>query len=300
MRVSGTVKTVDPLDVFLWTFRRSERDVIKLYDSLSDVMALATGGDMINFGLWDEGTPDPISAQRRLCLAFAEMAGLRDGERVLDVGCGYAAPAAQWHDTCKSEFFCVNINLGQLRDSQRNPDVASKSRMRKDGGIRLVNATATRMPFADCWADRVLAFESPQHFRPLRSFIAESRRILKPGGLLALALPVVSADTAAPVIKLGLLAMTWSSEHYTADFVLSLLAEEGFDILERQEIGPHVYGPLADYYSQNRDAIRQKLLLRYPGYVEAILNKSMQKMKQVSRDGIIGYLMVSCQKPDTP
>ena len=61
--------------MFLWTFRRSERDVIKLYDSLSDVMALATGGDMINFGLWDEGTPDPISAQRRLCRAFAEMAG---------------------------------------------------------------------------------------------------------------------------------------------------------------------------------------------------------------------------------
>ena len=35
----------------LWTFRRNENDVVNLYNTLSPVMQLATGGDMLNFGL---------------------------------------------------------------------------------------------------------------------------------------------------------------------------------------------------------------------------------------------------------
>ncbi|MDP3779675.1 MAG: methyltransferase type 11, partial [Nitrosopumilaceae archaeon] len=43
------MKKINPLEVFFWTFRRNEKDVINLYDSLSDVMMIATGGDMLNF-----------------------------------------------------------------------------------------------------------------------------------------------------------------------------------------------------------------------------------------------------------
>ena len=290
-----TVKAIGPLDAFLWTFRRSERDVIRLYDALSGVMTLATGGRMINFGLWDDSTRDPIAAQDNLCDAFAGMARLQDAGTILDVGCGYAAPAVRWHDSYDSEFVCVNINLRQMRDSRSDPGVAEKSRLRGTG-IRLVNATATRMPFADRFADRVLAFESPQHFRPLEMFLAEAWRTLKPGGMLAMALPVVSEGVAVPLVKLGLLAMTWSSEHYTAKFVTSLLERSGFEITRAESVGPRVYRPLADYYSRNRDDIRRRLLSEYPGYVEAVLDRSMRKMARVSDAGVIEYLMVSCRK----
>lgn len=286
---------IDPLDAFLWTFRRSEKDVIKLYDALSDVMTLATGGHMINFGLWDDTTKDPVAAQQNLCDIFAEMAALEDSQVILDVGCGYAAPAARWHNCYASEFVCVNINLGQLQDAIKNPDVESICDT-GGSGIRLVNATATKMPFADSSADRVLAFESPQHFRPLESFLAEARRILKHGGMLVLALPTLSEAVSSPLVKLGLLAMTWSSEHYSSGYVLSLLKENGFDILERRSIGSQVYRPLADYYAQNRTDIRRRLLSTYPGYVETILDRSMQKMAQVSDDSIVEYAMISCKK----
>ena len=58
---------INPIDLLLWTFRRNESDVVKLYDSLSPIMEVSTGGDMLNFGFWDESTPHPVDAQKRLC-----------------------------------------------------------------------------------------------------------------------------------------------------------------------------------------------------------------------------------------
>ncbi len=58
---------INPVDLILWTFRRNEHDVVKLYDALSPIMEVSTGGDMLNFGFWDKSTPHPIDAQKRLC-----------------------------------------------------------------------------------------------------------------------------------------------------------------------------------------------------------------------------------------
>ena len=50
-------------EMLLWTFRRNENDVVNLYDSLSPIMQLSTGSDMLNFGFWDKSTSTPIEAQ---------------------------------------------------------------------------------------------------------------------------------------------------------------------------------------------------------------------------------------------
>nr|AIE90775.1 methyltransferase type 11 [uncultured marine thaumarchaeote AD1000_06_F06] len=58
---------INPIDVFLWTFRKNEKDVVNLYNTLSPVMQIATGGSMLNFGYWSKEHSDPISAQENLC-----------------------------------------------------------------------------------------------------------------------------------------------------------------------------------------------------------------------------------------
>ena len=88
--------SINPLDLFFWTFRRNEKDVVNLYTSLSPVMQLATGGSMLNFGLWSQNHPDPISAQKNLCQVFADMAELSSGMSVVDVGSGLSAPSKFW------------------------------------------------------------------------------------------------------------------------------------------------------------------------------------------------------------
>ena len=279
------MKKINPVEAFLWTFRRNERDVVNLYRSLSDVMRLATGGDMLNFGYWEADTPTPLSAQERLCSRFGRLARLSAGQRVLDVGGGYGAPAAQWRsEHGPMEIFSVDVGFGQLAGSP--PDMPR------------VNATATSLPFEDSSLDRVLAFESAQHFRPLSGFLAESSRVLKDGGLLALAIPVTVVRMSIPLIRLGVLSVTWSSEHYSEGHVLSSVRDAGFRVGSVERIGPSVYVPLADYYGANRETIRKRILGSYPGYVEKILHRSVKRMKRISQNGTIDYLLVLCERRD--
>lgn len=274
--------TINPLDVILWTLRRNEKDVVNLYDSLSPVMQIATGGSMLNFGYWKENTSEPINAQKNLCKIFGEMAELEKAESALDVGSGLSAPALFWRDQYqKLKLFCININYNQLQFSgpQRN--------------LEFFNSTSTALPFSNNSVDRVLALESSQHFKPFENFISESKRILKKSGLLVLALPVVLSETS--IRNLGILKFTWSSEHYNLNVVKDLISSCGFTITDEKLIGKHVYDPLANYYVSNRAKLQHSIREKYPDFVEKILNKSILKMKKASEDKIIDYVILKCK-----
>lgn len=284
--------TIDPLELFLWTFRRNEKDVVNLYDSLSDVMRLATGGDMLNFGYWTESTKEPVDAQNELCKIFGEFSNLESAKNLLDVGSGFSAPAIQWKKQFSSlEISCININFNQLMQSSTSINESKK----QIDGINLLNSTSTSLPFPNESFDRVLALESLQHVKYLENFFAESHRILKKHGILAIAIPVVTKKI-TPIVDLGILSMTWSSEHYTTDHIKLLLIDNGFKILETQNIGSMVYKPLSNYYTRNRADVKNKILSKYPSYVEKILFKSLQKMKQLSENSIIDYFLIKCEK----
>ena len=269
---------INPLQVILWTFRRNEHDVINLYNSLSPVMQLATGGDMLNFGYWNNAS-DPVAAQDSLCSLVGETAELGSAKRLVDVGSGLSAPAARWksiHDSL--DISCVNINFQQLLAA------------RHANSVSLLNATSTILPLADGSADRIVALESAQHFRPLGRFISESRRVLQPGGLLVIAIPLMTRSL--PFFKLGILSWTWSSEHYALEYVKSAIANNGFEVRDVRHIGHQVYEPLTDYYILHRNLLRERILEKYPAFLENVLYRSLLKMRDVSRKEIIDYVVI--------
>lgn len=273
--------SINPLDVFLWTFRRNEKDVVNLYSVLSPVMQLATGGSMLNFGYWSSKHSDPISAQNNLCDIFGNFAELSSGKTIVDVGSGLSAPSKLWKENFSDiNLYDVNINFQQLVNVEEKQN------------IELLNSTSTKLPFANNSVDRVLALESAQHFKPISDFFNESKRILKPSGLLAVAIPVTTGDSS--IGKLGLLKFTWSSEHYDIAYLKNMATSTGFSIVDEQLIGSNVYEPLANYYFSNREDLRKKILQTYPSYVEKILFKSLQKMKNASKEKIIDYLLLKC------
>ena len=245
-------------------------------------MQLATGGTMLNFGYWVKNTQTPISAQENLCSYFGNLADLKNAKNVVDVGSGLSAPAIFWRNNYDHlKIFCVNINYGQLHFTgpQKN--------------ITFINSTSTKLPFSNNSVDRVLALESSQHFKPLKDFISESKRILKSDGILTLALPVTLPRTS--FIKLGILKFTWSSEHYKLDLVRKLVKSGGFKIDDEQLIGDSVYAPLANYYMENRNELKKSISKKYPNYVEKILYKSILKMKNASEQKIIDYVVLKCK-----
>jgi len=283
---------VSPLKLVLWTFRKSPHDVIDLYNTLSPVMQLATGGNMLNFGYWSNGAADPIAAQKGLCSMVAKVAKLDSAKTLIDIGSGLGAPAEHWKAMHENvDICCLNINREQL---------VSASRHSKDTGaayanaISSVNATSIALPFLNHSADRIIALESAQHFSPLPEFIRECRRVLMPEGILVIAMPVTSSTLGrlASFVKLGILSLTWSSEHYSLDHVRSVVSEGGFEIKDIIRIGHEVYEPLANYYLENRPRIRERILQEYPSFLENVLCKSLTKMQKTSRKGIIDYVII--------
>jgi len=276
---------INPLDVFFWTFRKNEKDVVKLYNTLSPVMQIATGGNMLNFGYWSSENSDPISAQENLCTVFGNLSELSTAKNVLDVGSGLSAPSQFWRDSYPNlNLYDVNINFKQL------------SFLKDKKNIEFLNSTSTKLPFMDNSVDRVLALESAQHFKPLGDFISESKRVLKKSGFLIMAVPITLKNSS--LSKLGLLKFTWSSEHYSLDYLKNLIFSNGFKITDETLIGSNVYDPLADYYVKNRKLLSSKILQHYPGYMEKILYNSLLKMKKSSQEKIIDYVLLKCTLDD--
>jgi SAM-dependent methyltransferase len=273
-------------------------------------MQIASGGNMLNFGFWSKNTKNPLEAQFALSNMVGEFASLDSARTLIDVGSGYSAPALQWssqHNLLK--IFCLNINLQQLRTAvtinpksklmDGNINIVSKNILQKNN-IFHINATSAMLPFKNNSVDRIIAFESAQHFKPLHRFIQESNRVLKSSGLLVIAIPTKAKNPnviSLPLfIRLGILSLTWASEHYQLEEIKSLLNAYGFEIVGIKHIGSNVYVPLADYYLENRVKLRNMIIKEYPKYLETILYRSLLEMKDSSIHGLIDYILLRAKK----
>lgn len=251
-------------------------------------MQVATSGNMLNFGYWKQDTTDPVIAQTNLCDIVGDISDLKNAKNLLDVGSGFSEPAIIWKRKYPAiSISSLNINQNQLKFARQ---------LENNKNLELVNSTATTIPFRESTFDRVIALESAQHFKPLGRFVSESNRILKKDGVLCIAIPILAEAKGPELLKIGILKFTWSSEHYDFKTIEEALVSNGFEIIGKETIGDMVYPPLADYYIKNREFIRSRIVQKYPTYVEKILYKSIQKMKEVSEKGIIQYVLIKSVK----
>jgi cyclopropane fatty-acyl-phospholipid synthase-like methyltransferase len=325
----------NPLNPILWTARRSEHDVISLYNYLSGLMRIITKDYFLNFGYWSKGINSPREAQRRLCSLVADVSNLHSARTVLDIGSGFSVPAIYWKSLFNSlNIVCVDVNLRQLKFgvSLQDDDLKEKKitfPLPKDNTkefksllerklphsedtekLSFVNATSTALPFADNSVDRIIALESAQHFRPLSEFFMESNRVLEKNGIFVTAMPVIHSQEylrgnniiseAISLIslffKLGVLSFTWMSEHYDLNYIKSQIVNAGFQPKEIKLIGSQVYEPLSKYYIQNREKLQNAILKEYPSHLEKILFKSISKMNELSEERVIDYAIIRADK----
>jgi cyclopropane fatty-acyl-phospholipid synthase-like methyltransferase len=324
----------NPLNPILWAARRSEHDVISLYNYLSGLMRIITKDYFLNFGYWDEGINSPREAQRRLCSLIADVSNLYSARTVLDIGSGFSVPAIYWKSLFDSlNIVCVDLNLRQLKfgislqDSLEEKKIPFpllkddtkdfKSSLERElppsqhtEKLSFVNGTSTALPFANNSVDRIIALESAQHFRPLNEFFMESNRVLEKNGVFVTAMPVIHnqellhgnnifsevMSLISTFFKLGVLSFTWMSEHYSLNDIKSQISNAGFQSKEIKLIGSHVYEPLSKYYIQNREKFQKTISKDYPFYVEKILHKSISKMNELSEERVIDYAIIRANK----
>ena len=279
---------VNPFHLLLWTFRRNDNDVVSLYNTLSPMMQLITDNNMLNFGYWEDENITPDQAQNKLCDLVGRTAELDTASTLLDIGSGLSSPAIEWSTKYPStKISCVNINFQQLKFGKEY------AKEKIPNLIHQINSTSTLLPFSENSIERIIALESAQHFKPFSEFISESHRVLKDDGILTFAIPVMKKKSNPK--NLGILKLTWSSEHYHENFIINA-TEKKFDIVEKLEIGSYVFEPLTNYYLKNREKLRDILLTQYPSYVEKILYNSLLKMKNASEQKLIEYFVIKCLK----
>ncbi len=140
-----------------------------------------------------ESTDDSLDAYLVAAEAMSERvcqaARVRNGLRILDVGCGVGGTIAHMNEHLSGcQLVGLNIEERQL--------VRAREWVKPQNGntIEFVQGDACAMPFADGQFDAVMAVECIFHFPSRKTFFGEARRVLRPGGTLAVSDFVVDGD----------------------------------------------------------------------------------------------------------
>jgi erythromycin 3''-O-methyltransferase len=208
----------------------------------------------INLGYWRPGCSGLDEACQTLADVLADAAGIREGDRVLDAGFGYADQDMRWLETRRPRQIAgLNITPGQVEVARQ------RARERGlDDRLDLRVGSATAMPFDAGAFDRVVALESAFHFDTRQDFFREAHRVLRPGGVLATADVVLLGASRQRLSEMeaseGLMpTANWCDRETYAQ----RLRDAGFGNVSVRPISAHVYPPLVEYLTAHVDELRK-------------------------------------------
>jgi SAM-dependent methyltransferase len=221
-------------------FRYSRQPAITVYESLgSDVFGAFEPG-WLNLGLWQGQGDESEAATAPRRMVEAVCAGLRPGGCVLDVGSGLGAQDLVVRELLRpDQLMAVNLSHFQLR--------AGHEVLTKASATPLV-ADAIRLPIATGTVHTLISIEAAFHFASRAGFFAEARRVLRPGGSIALTDIVVQRP---PRGILEYLAGFWTMRFWglrrsaiaTADDIAAQMDRAGFRDVRIQACGNVVIDP---------------------------------------------------------
>lgn len=205
-------------------------------------------------------------AYKRRVRTMVEFLQPSPGERILDCGCGMGF----YLRTLSTLFEASYTGL------DGNAETLAFTREALDGrGIPLARGDVLHLPYADASFDKVLLSEVLEHLPDDRQGLAELRRVLRPGGTLALTVPHrdysfwydpinrVAEGVFRRPIRQGPFAGIWANHHrlYRPEELTSLLEEAGFEALEVRCMTHYCFPATQTIvYTFGKGAIERRLL----------------------------------------
>jgi SAM-dependent methyltransferase len=261
-----------------------------VYDSLGGDFFLSPAPGWLNLGLWD-GQGDSSEAEDAVVrLASVLAAELPHGSDIVDVANGLGAQDLVVRTVARPRsLVAVNITESQLRSGRARLNEASATP---------VVADATRLPLADCSADGMISIEAAFHFPSRDQFFAESRRVLRPGGVLSMS--DVSAERSRTLSPREAVAgftnlRVWGIRRHSlmsADEIETALIAAGFVHVRVQDVSDRVFFPAIRFFRERLRTARQGPLAYRWG--SGIL---LRQWEMLARRGVMRYLLVRAQVP---
>ncbi len=124
-------------------------------------------------------TPDAIYKEHIDRYVFA--AGIAENRDALDVACGTGYGVDCLAEKGAGRVVGVDVSLEAVN--------YARERFGHGARVSFVCADGVVLPFADCSFDVVVSFETLEHIRAYRKFLAECRRVLRERGLLVCSTP---------------------------------------------------------------------------------------------------------------
>lgn len=193
----------------------------------------------MHFGYWDEGTESHSDSLLNMNRELAAFAGIQPGMRILDAGCGVGGSSLWLAENFDAVVVGITLSADQVRRAQR---FAEERNLADRVTFQVADYCDTGL---DSGAfDVVWAVESCCHAQDKAAFLAESYRMLRPGGRLAIADGFRGSRKPSMDNELLFqrLVNSWAADDLCAIAELVELAENaGFSDVGTRDISSNVY-----------------------------------------------------------
>jgi ubiquinone/menaquinone biosynthesis C-methylase UbiE len=184
-------------------------------------------GLSLHYGIWDEETKNFSQSLTNTNRILMELANIKDGEKILDVGCGVGGAAIFLSSN-------RNVQVTGISLSEKQVSFASKSAKEKelDDKVSFYLIDYSGTPFENETFDVVWACESLSSAPDISDPLKEAYRILKKGGRLILSDFFVTNENQPDLNNwIKKWEQTWSiSNLVTSGFFISCLENLGYSV----------------------------------------------------------------------
>jgi cyclopropane-fatty-acyl-phospholipid synthase len=227
------------------------------YEQPVEFFYAITGGEwnVYSANLWDGAVSDETASQEAKLDLVAGLAGLRPGQRILDVGCGWGGPLTY---LCKRYGVRgVGLTLSPTQQQAANERIARHGVDAKVV-VRHWREYTDGEPFDAVFTDEVIV-----HFNDLEGFFGRANGLLRAGGwMLNKELHFTHARYAAVTRAMAFVNDIYGStgNYRTLSDELRMANEAGFDVQIVHQIARENYQRTLDRWLSNMHARRGRLI----------------------------------------
>lgn len=238
-------------------------------------------------GYW-YGDGDDASLEegaQRLTRKVADVLGLRRGESLLDAGCG--SGTASIHVAGEYGVQVTGITISPV-EAARAQTRASESGLSDQ--VRFEVGDYHALPFPENHFDAVVAFESLFNAFDLEKALLEFRRVLRPGGRVAMS-EISKMTEASPLQK----PFPQAREPMTAEGWIKEFESAGFVVEERIQ-SRRVYVNTGKRHLEHFDKVRDLLAEEFGEEMTDAIREGMQEAFHLGPEDVT-YLILCASKP---